>query len=113
MSTKLIAYQITRAGHMTLLLSELFAPLTVSNEPNGEALLQGALRDQAELLALVLKLHSLNFTLVRPASRFEPEGHVAFLSTKALSTHQPSNNQPLNSTLDGRQPPWLTAIVVP
>ncbi|MCB0123427.1 MAG: hypothetical protein KDE58_14330 [Caldilineaceae bacterium] len=112
MSTKLIAYQIRVQGHMTLLLSELFAPLTVSNEPNGEALLQGALRDQAELLALLLKLHSLNFTLVA-LHRAEPEGHVAFLSTKALSTHQPSNNQPLNSTLDGRQPPWLTAIVVP
>ncbi len=64
MSTNLIAYQIRVQGHITLLLSELFAPLIVSNEATGEALLQGTLRDQAELLALLLKLHSLNFKLL-------------------------------------------------
>ena len=64
MSTKLIAYQIQVQGHITILLSELFAPLSVSNESTGVALLQGELRDQAELLALLLKLHSLNFTLL-------------------------------------------------
>ncbi|MCB0185924.1 MAG: hypothetical protein KDE31_16760 [Caldilineaceae bacterium] len=64
MSTKLIAYQIQVQGHITILLSELFAPLSVSNESTGAALLQGELRDQSELLALLLKLHSLNFTLL-------------------------------------------------
>lgn len=64
MSTTLTAYQICVQGHITSLLSGLFAPLTVRNEPTGKALLEGALRDQAELLGLLLKLHSLNFTLL-------------------------------------------------
>lgn len=64
MSTTLIAYQIRVQGHITILLGGLFAPLTVRNEATGEALLQGALRDQAELFGLLLKLHSLNFTLL-------------------------------------------------
>ncbi|MEZ4664576.1 MAG: hypothetical protein R2911_44155 [Caldilineaceae bacterium] len=64
MSTKLIDYHIRVQGHITGALAEWFIPLMVCNEPTGEALLQGHLRDQAELFGLLLKLHSLNFTLL-------------------------------------------------
>lgn len=64
MNTKLIDYQIRVQGHLDSTISACFAPLTVSNEPTGEALLCGQLRDQAELFGLLLKLHYLNFTLL-------------------------------------------------
>lgn len=64
MRTKLIDYHIRVQGHVDGALVEWFIPLIVSNEPTGEALLQGQLRDQAELFGLLLKLHGLNFTLL-------------------------------------------------
>lgn len=64
MSTKLIDYQIRVHGHVDSTLGDWFAPLKVINEPTGEALLWGQLRDQAELFGLLLKLHDLNFTLL-------------------------------------------------
>ena len=73
MNTKLIDYQIRVQGHLDCTLVEWFAPLTVTNEPAGEALLYGQLRDQAELFGLLLKLHNLNFTLL--AVQREPTSH--------------------------------------
>lgn len=64
MNTNLIAYQIRVQGHLDSTLDTWLAPLRVINEPNGEALLWGQLRDQAELVGLLLKLHNLNFTLL-------------------------------------------------
>jgi hypothetical protein len=64
MYTKRIAYQIRVKGHIDGALSEWFAPFTVANEANGEAVLSGSLRDQAELYGVLLKLHNLNFTLL-------------------------------------------------
>lgn len=73
MSIKLIDYQIRVQGHLDSMLTDWFAPLKVINEPTGEAMLWGQLRDQAELLGLLLKLHDLNFTLLAvqraPATR--------------------------------------------
>jgi hypothetical protein len=40
------------------------APLTVVNEPNGEAVLSGPIRDQAELYGVLLKLYNLTFNLL-------------------------------------------------
>lgn len=57
-------YQIRVKGHFDPLLSEWFAPLTITNAPHGEALLTGPIRDQAELYGLLLKLYNLNFTLL-------------------------------------------------
>lgn len=64
MSTNLITYQIRVQGHLDSTLNDWLAPLVVINEPSGEALLWGQLRDQAELFGLLLKLHNLNFTLL-------------------------------------------------
>jgi len=51
-------------GHLDPTLTAWFAPFSVGNEPNGEATLTGAVRDQAELYGLLLKLYNLNFTLL-------------------------------------------------
>jgi hypothetical protein len=64
MNTNLIAYQIRVQGHLDSALKDWLSPLEVINEPGGEALLRGQLRDQAELVGLLLKLHNLNFTLL-------------------------------------------------
>lgn len=64
MSTQPFTYQIRVQGHLGDTLREWFAPLQVSNEPLGEATLTGALRDQAELYGVLLKLYNLNFTLI-------------------------------------------------
>jgi len=64
MRTKRITYQIRVRGHIDGTLAEWFAPLTVHNQPNGEAVLSGRIRDQAELFGLLLKLYNLNFTLL-------------------------------------------------
>jgi hypothetical protein len=45
-------------------LAEWFAPLSIVNEPNGEATLTGPIRDQAELYGILMKLYNLNFTLI-------------------------------------------------
>lgn len=64
MDTISINYQIRVKGHLDRGLSEWFAPLQVVNEPNGEAILSGPIRDQAELHGLLLRLYNLNFTLL-------------------------------------------------
>jgi hypothetical protein len=57
------SYQIQVQGHFDKALAEWFA-LSVANQRNGEAILTGAVRDQAELYGILLKLYNLNFTLI-------------------------------------------------
>jgi hypothetical protein len=57
-------YQIQVQGHLDNALAEWFAPLSIANQPNGEATLTGSIRDQAELYGILLKLYNLNFTLI-------------------------------------------------
>ncbi len=64
MKTQPTLYQIRVQGHFDNTLAEWFAPLTMTNEPNGEATLTGPVRDQADLFGILLKLYNLNFTLI-------------------------------------------------
>ena len=57
-------YQIRVKGNFDRKLMEWFAPLAVTNGAQGEALLTGQIRDQAELYGVLLKLYNLNFTLL-------------------------------------------------
>lgn len=57
-------YQIQVQGHFDEALTEWFAPLCIANQPNGDAILTGPVRDQAELFGILLKLYNLNFTLI-------------------------------------------------
>jgi hypothetical protein len=41
------SYQIQVQGHFDNAFAEWFAPLSIANQPNGEATLTGPIRDQA------------------------------------------------------------------
>lgn len=66
-----IFYQIRVKNHLEEAWGDWFAPLVICNEANGEAVLSGLVRDQAELFGLLLKLHTLNLTLLA-VNRVEP-----------------------------------------
>lgn len=58
------SYRIQVQGHFDEALADWFAPLCIANQPNGDAILTGPVRDQAELYGILLKLYNLNFTLI-------------------------------------------------
>lgn len=81
MNSQPVTYQIRVKGHFDRSLAEWFAPLTITNEANGEAILTGPIGEQAALFGMLLKLYNLNFTLlaVQPAPAIPmdlPEGVV-------------------------------------
>jgi hypothetical protein len=57
-------YEICVRGHLDLAWADWFAPLTIRNQANGEAMLRGHLRDQAELHGMLTKVLNLNLTLI-------------------------------------------------
>ena len=59
-----VVYQIRIKGQLDQTWSDWFTPLTIVNEPQGEATLTGAVRDQAELHGLLDKVFNLNLTLL-------------------------------------------------
>jgi hypothetical protein len=52
-------YAITVQGHLDAHWSAWFDDLTITNGPNGEAVLAGPLRDQAALHGVLAKLRDL------------------------------------------------------
>ena len=57
-------YQIRVKGHFSPQLATWFDDLTVTNEPDGGALLSGFIIDQAALYGVLLKIHHLGITLL-------------------------------------------------
>jgi hypothetical protein len=57
-------YEICIEGHLHSRWFDWFPGFTVTNLENGQARLSGAVRDQAELLAALGRLHDLNLKLV-------------------------------------------------
>jgi hypothetical protein len=71
-----IVYQIRVKEHLGEEWTAWFYPFVICNSANGEASLTGPVRDQAELFGLLLKMQSLNLTLlavnqVEPAQQNE------------------------------------------
>ncbi len=64
-------YAITVQGHLDAHWSAWFDDLTITNQPNGEAVLAGPLRDQAALHGVLAKVRDLGLALiaVQPAGR--------------------------------------------
>jgi hypothetical protein len=62
--TSPIVYQIRIKDHLGEEWAAWFEPLAICNQPNGEALLTGPVRDQSELFGLLLKVYSLNLLLL-------------------------------------------------
>ena len=57
-------YQIRIKEQLADTWADWFNPLVIQHEANGEATLTGPVRDQAELLGLLLKVGNLNLTLI-------------------------------------------------
>jgi hypothetical protein len=57
-------YQIRVKGHLDLQRSVWFDGMTITNEASGEATLTGPVCDQAALHGLLLKVRTLNLTLI-------------------------------------------------
>lgn len=59
-----IIYQIRIKETLGAQWAEWFDPLKIQPAPNGDTLLVGPLRDQAELHGVLLKVRNLNLTLI-------------------------------------------------
>jgi hypothetical protein len=59
-----IFYQITIKGHLEDHWSAWFDTMTITNEPNGEAVLRGPLADQAALHGVLMKIRDLGLPLL-------------------------------------------------
>jgi hypothetical protein len=59
-----LVYQIRIKNHLDETWINWFFPLVVVNEANGEAILIGTVRDQAELHGLLNRVFELNLTLL-------------------------------------------------
>ncbi len=57
-------YAITVQGHLEAHWSAWFDDLTITNQPTGEAVLAGPLRDQAALHGVLVKLRDLGLALI-------------------------------------------------
>lgn len=60
-------YEIRVKGHLDQRWSVWFDGLTVTNESNGETVISGPVVDQAALHSLLMKVHTLNLTLISVA----------------------------------------------
>ncbi len=57
-------YEIRVKGHLDQRWSAWFDGMTLTNEVNGETVLFGPVVDQAALHSLLMKVHTLNLTLI-------------------------------------------------
>jgi hypothetical protein len=58
------AYTIRVQGHLGPHWSAWFDGMSLSNEANGETVISGPVKDQAELHSLLVKIYNLNLTLI-------------------------------------------------
>ena len=76
--TSAAIYQFRIQGHLSSRWTEAFTGLEIANQPNGEVILTGLMRDQAELHGVLMSIRDLNLTLLsvqrlpveRPAKNF-------------------------------------------
>ena len=66
-------YQIRVKGHLSAGWSDWFDGLTLTNLDGGEALISGAIADQAALHGVLVRMHALNLTLLE-VRRVAPGG---------------------------------------
>jgi hypothetical protein len=57
-------YEIRVRGHLDQCWSAWFDGMRLTNEANGETVLSGPVVDQAALHSLLMKVHTLNLTLI-------------------------------------------------
>ncbi len=59
-----MTYEIRIKGYLAADWSEWFQGMRITHTPEGETVLAGAVRDQAALVGVVIKLHDLGLTLI-------------------------------------------------
>lgn len=57
-------YEIQVEGQLSERWSEWFEGLIIHNDPDGETVLSGSFVDQSALFGTLIKIHSLNLTLI-------------------------------------------------
>jgi hypothetical protein len=57
-------YEIRVASHLEDTDAEWFGAASIANQENGDALLSGAIPDQAALMSVLLRLHDLGLTIL-------------------------------------------------
>jgi len=57
-------YEIRLKGHLDQRWSTWFDGMTLTHDANGETILSGLVVDQAALHSLLIKVHTLNLTLI-------------------------------------------------
>jgi len=67
-----LVYQIRIKNHLDESWIDWFSPLVVVNDANGEAVLTGTVRDQAELHGLLDRVFDLNLTLLAVSRITDP-----------------------------------------
>ncbi len=60
----MVVYEIRVKGHLDQRWSAWFDGMTLTNEANGDTTLSGPVVDQAALHSLLIKVHTLNLTLI-------------------------------------------------
>ena len=69
-------YEIRIRGHLDSRWSTWFDGMELTNEASGETVLFGPVVDQAALHSLLIKVHTLNLTLIS-VLRIETDSHLA------------------------------------
>ncbi len=63
-STMPATYYIRVRGHLDPTWSEWLNGLDITNQPGDETIITGLFQDQAELIGILIKIHSLDLALV-------------------------------------------------
>jgi hypothetical protein len=59
-----LGYEIRVAGHLESETLEWYGDISISNQPDGDAILSGSIPDQAALMRVLLRLHDLGLTIL-------------------------------------------------
>jgi hypothetical protein len=61
---QIVSYTVRIAGHLEPSTLDLNGDVTIDNQSDGDALLSGAIPDQAMLMKLLLQLHNVGITIL-------------------------------------------------
>jgi hypothetical protein len=61
---QIVGYTVRIAGHLEKSTLDLNGDVTIDNQSDGDALISGAIPDQARLMKLLLQLHNVGITIL-------------------------------------------------
>jgi hypothetical protein len=82
-------YEIRVKGYLSADWSDWFDHLTIANTENGEAIISGPIRDQAELHGILARVHALNLPLLA-VSRIERDVDDTARRTESIEARSES-----------------------